>query len=287
MDNPPGPAVRPRWRRERVVRWSLAIAMLLAVAAGVRVLASPSADRETAPDGLVPSVVTGPGTGPAPVDPTGAATPSPGPTDPTAVPLRLPGPVPSAGTGTFSFDTTAGAVHGRAGELRRYRVAVEGGAGEDVAAFAAEVDRALADERSWIGSGRLRLRRVPAGTAHDFTVYLATARTTRRMCAAGSVNIQVNGRPYASCRTSGRVILNLDRWRLSVPHFVAAKVPLATYRAYLVNHEVGHELGYRHERCPRSGRPAPVMMQQTLFLHGCLANPWPYLNGRRYAGPLR
>ncbi|MEV1147194.1 DUF3152 domain-containing protein [Micromonospora sp. NPDC049799] len=217
-----------------------------------------------------------PSVAPSPTAPLSASTPPV---------LLMPGPVPSAGEGTFSYDDRVGPVLGEAGALRPYRVAVEVGADEDVADFASAVTVALTGPGSWVDSGRVRLRQVGPGATADFTVYLATARTAARMCAAGGVDIRVGGRPYTSCRAPGKVIINLDRWRRSVPHYVEAKVPLSVYRTYVVNHEVGHQLGNRHERCPGAGRPAPVMMQQTLFLNGCVANPWPYRNGRRYAGP--
>jgi hypothetical protein len=213
---------------------------------------------------------------------------------PTAAPpvLSLTGSFPSSGSGSFVYANSRGPVLGTTGTLRRFHVGVEKGivtssaevGGEDPAAFASTVDASLGDRRSWTASGRLRLQRVPPGERSDFTIYLATPETARRMCAQGSVDIVVKGEPYTSCRAPGKVILNLARWRLSVPDYVAARVPLEIYRQYLINHEVGHELGHGHELCPGKGRPAPVMQQQTLGLTGCVANAWPYLNGRRYAG---
>jgi hypothetical protein len=184
---------------------------------------------------------------------------------------------PVTGSGTFGYAAGASPVFGRAGTVRRFRIAVEGRTGQTAAAFAGAVDRILSDPRSWTGSGRLRLQRVARSEPAAFTIFLATPGTSERMCASGGLYTE----RFTSCRLPGRVVINLARWQLSVPGYGAS---LAEYQAYAINHEVGHELGYGHEACPEPGKPAPVMQQQTLGLRGCVANGWPYVDGRRYAG---
>ncbi|MEH0844686.1 DUF3152 domain-containing protein [Micromonospora sp. CPCC 205711] len=279
---------RARPRRSSAGRWRPALllaALLVAGSAGV----AATVEWPSAGAGLLaaePSATAGTPS-PSPTDgpvPNPTVTPSPAASSAAPV-LQLAGAVPAAGSGTFGYDDRAGAVLGRSGAVRGYRVAVENGSGEDVRAFSDQVQQALTGPGSWVDSGKLRLRRVPGGSPAEFTVFLATPRTAGRMCLAGGVDIRVGGRPYTSCRAPGKVIINLDRWRTSVPHFVSAGVPLSLYRLYVVNHEVGHQLGHHHEACPGAGRPAPVMQQQSLFLGGCTANPWPYVAGKRYSGP--
>jgi hypothetical protein len=43
---------------------------------------------------------------------------------------------------------------------------------------------------------------------------------------------------------------------------------------YLILHEFGHALGHGHEKCEGSGKPAHVMMQQTLGTGLCYPDPW-------------
>jgi hypothetical protein len=201
--------------------------------------------------------------------------------------LSLPGEFPTEGPGEFGFARGEGAVLGGSGPLRRFRVGVERGIPEDPDQLARFVDDTFGAEQGWTAGGEVRFQRVPDGAGHDFTIYLVTSATAAGMCAQAGLDVVGSGLPEGgvSCQTPGRVILNLSRWRLSVPQYVAREVPLATYRRMLVNHEVGHELGYVHEACPGSGQPAPVMQQQTLDLAGCQPNPWPYLAGQRHSGP--
>ena len=201
--------------------------------------------------------------------------------------VALPGPVPAKGLGKFTYAPGRGPVLGTAGPIKQFRVAVERGVGEGVVAFAEQVEDTLGSRRSWVGGGGIRLRRVSGAGREwaDFTVFLASRESAAAMCHRGGVDIRAGSIPYTSCRTPGKVIINLDRWRLSAPPYAGAKIPLAVYRQYVINHEVGHELGHAHQGCPKRGDPAPVMVQQTLSLRGCVPYAWPRRANRWLSGP--
>jgi hypothetical protein len=178
---------------------------------------------------------------------------------------------------------SVGAVWGTSGPLLRFRVAVEAGVPVEVWDFTKVVDETLGDSRSWIAGGDVRLQRMPWESPYDFTIYLASPDSAYEMCLESGVDIREGGVPYTSCRAGDNVVINSDRYLGAVPDYTAS---LEDYRHYVINHEVGHRLGYGHVYCPGDGEPAPVMQQQTLGLQGCTANSWPYLDGEQYTGPV-
>lgn len=153
------------------------------------------------------------------------------------------------------------------GALRTYSVEVEEGIPLDVATFAALVDEILTDERGWTASGVVALQHVGPEAAPDMRVRLATPATTDLHCAP----LDTHG--DLSCRNGADVMINLVRW---LDGASSSGMPLDEYRRYVISHEVGHALGHDHVGCPGPGQVAPVMLQQTLGLDGCLPNPWPY-----------
>jgi hypothetical protein len=180
---------------------------------------------------------------------------------------RKPQPVPLrrfAATGELVTMPGTGHVLGR-GPLRRFRLEIEKGLPERAADIAATVDKALGDPRGWAARLDVSLQRVGTGPA-AFTVTLASPDTVDRLCRP----LQTGG--IFSCFMRGRAVLNVARWRSGAEAFGN---DLTAYRLYLVNHEVGHALGFGHRSCPGRGRPAPVMVQQTIGVAGCRPNPWP------------
>jgi hypothetical protein len=132
------------------------------------------------------------------------------------------------------------------------------------AGFADVVRETLTDPRGWQQAG--------------FT-FVFTDDAPYRVVLAEGPEVDELCRPYDvggkySCQNGPVVALNADRWRSATPKWTG---DLGTYRRMLVNHEVGHLLGQHHPvvRCPKPGRPAPVMAQQSTELNGCRPNPWP------------
>ncbi|MGV9508102.1 DUF3152 domain-containing protein [Streptomyces tendae] len=189
-----------------------------------------------------------------------------------------PDSIPSSGPGTFATAGGGGDLVGGSGRTLTYVVQVEDGIGIPAQDVAAEVERVLADERGWTADGKVGFRRVSGG-ASDFRVRLATAGTVDDIC--GQYGLDTGGE--VNCNVGQDVMVNLKRWLLATQYYAD---DVTSYRALIINHEVGHFLGHGHEGCPGAGRPAPVMMQQIKGLHGCRTNVWPYdADGRAVTGP--
>ncbi|MDQ4095677.1 MAG: DUF3152 domain-containing protein [Actinomycetota bacterium] len=130
--------------------------------------------------------------------------------------------------------------------------------------FERVAESTLSDPRGWERADFDLVRRAQA----RYRVVLAEGSVVDRLCL-----------PYEtygtySCQNGPVVALNADRWRYATPKWTGT---LLGYKRMLVNHEFGHLLGQHHPdgQCPRPGRKAPIMAQQSTELNGCLPNPWP------------
>ncbi|WP_327295683.1 MULTISPECIES: DUF3152 domain-containing protein [unclassified Streptomyces] len=218
---------------------------------------------------------------PAPTAPPPKPTPSPTPPpSPSHTPSHHGTEVPSKGSGTFVTAQAGGATVGSGSHPLRYVVEIETGLDTSASQAAKEIAGILAAPRGWTHDPDYAFQLVSAGAPHDLTVKIATPGTADSLCWAGIH--QDTGGEY-NCEVPGGVVVNLRRWVKGSPTFDG---PIHDYRALIINHEMGHFLGYSHVTCAGAGRLAPVMMQQIKGLHGCVANAWPYdKNGDLVTGP--
>ncbi|WP_086021629.1 DUF3152 domain-containing protein [Streptomyces prunicolor] len=178
--------------------------------------------------------------------------------------------------GPDKFDAVPG-VDKAPGKGRKYtyRVDVEQGLGLDGTLFAQAVQKTLNDKRSWAHNGARTFERIYTGKP-DFVITLASPGTTATWCAKSGLDTTEDNVSCDSAATE-RVMINAYRWAQGSSTYGDK---MYAYRQMLINHEVGHRLGYGHVTCDKDGELAPVMQQQTKFLDHdgihCLANPWPY-----------
>ncbi|MFJ8109775.1 DUF3152 domain-containing protein [Streptomyces sp. NPDC096132] len=181
--------------------------------------------------------------------------------------------------GSGKFDAVPGVdkAPGK-GQKFTYRVDVEQGLGLDGKLFAEAVQKTLNDDRSWAHDGARTFERIHSGKP-DFVITLASPGTTAVWCAKSSLDITEDNVSCDSASTE-RVMINAYRWAQGSATYGD---DIHAYRQMLINHEVGHRLGYHHENCQKDGDLAPVMQQQTKFLDHdgihCLPNPWAYPKG--------
>ena len=209
------------------------------------------------------------------------------------------GPFTEAGERTWHIvpGTTPKIGEGTA-KVFKYTVEVENGidttsfGGDE--GFARMVTETLDNPKSWTHNPQFAFQRIDATTPDlkpDFRVSLTSPMTIREGCGY-EIQIETSCyNPIYGPEAEPRVFINLARWvRGAVPF----QGDIGSYRQYLINHEVGHAIGYTtHEPCARNGALAPIMMQQTFSISDndatrfdpesvkpdgktCRFNSWPY-----------
>lgn len=214
------------------------------------------------------------------------------------------GMLPDGGAFTQTGDKTWRIIPGTtpqigqgAAKVFRYTVEVENGVdpaafgGDD--AFARMVDQTLANPKSWTHNPQFAFIRIDGSApgSPDFRISLSSPMTVREGCGYEFPLETSCYNPSYGPEGQPRVFINEARWvRGAVPF----EGDVGSYRQYVINHEVGHAIGYlRHESCDAQGGLAPVMMQQTFSTSDndaskfdpewvkpdnktCRFNPWPY-----------
>lgn len=129
--------------------------------------------------------------------------------------------------------------------------------------FIQEVRNILSDERSWP-----TVREAKDGETPQVWVILTppgtcgTIEYPETSCAAGTIGGQ------------GQIWMNYNRWSKGS----SFEVQLSEDRAHVINHEVGHHLGFEHATCVIHGSGVMVPRSMT---SNCQYQAWPTIHEKR------
>ena len=155
---------------------------------------------------------------------------------------------------------------GRSTIIRTYCTSVKDVNASVLAGLTGNLAMTYNDVRGWNDGGRIAFEHVGRGC--QYTVWLSAAAD---MTTFGSICDD-----YYNCQAGHSVVLNYDRWTTATLPWNKTGGNIQDYRTLMIDHETGHRLGFLDNPvCPGQGQPAPVMMQQSMNLHGCVFNIWP------------
>lgn len=150
--------------------------------------------------------------------------------------------------------------------VRTYCTAVRGVSPSVLAELNGKLAATYADARGWNDGGRIVFQHVSSGC--QYTVWMSAPS---QMTSFGAICDA-----FYNCQVGTNVIMNYDRWKSATPPWNKTGRNLEDYHVLMINHETGHRLGFLdNPACPAAGKPAPVMMQQSISLKGCAFNIWP------------
>jgi len=139
-----------------------------------------------------------------------------------------------------------------------YDVVVDPDVDFPLADFARDVAICLADPDGWESKG------------YHFVQVKSNAHVHIHLTSIKGLKAAGCDHTLSCAELGGRDMhINEHRWRHGTKR---SGQDLNGYRQYVISHEIGHILGFDHVKCPGKGQPAPIMLQQTLGLHGCLPN---------------
>jgi hypothetical protein len=140
--------------------------------------------------------------------------------------------------------------------LKTYTYCVTSNQPNDLAAFQRTVAVALGQTPGWTLGGKFLYKAVTSSC--NFSIGL---ETDSQMAA-----LDPTCKGVASCMVGSTLAVNSAVWKKPSN---AWKGSVAGYQIELVNHEVGHWLGFEHGRCTLTDASKPVLSQPTITLGGC------------------
>lgn len=213
--------------------------------------------------------------------------------------------IPSIGPGTFTI--VPGDIQPTgAGPTRWVRIEIEDTVPVGPEAFGTYVMSVLNNELGWGANGRMTFGKT-TGTA-DIRLLIATPATSAAICsdphaaatllvvepeggAAAKLSAGVGATPTPSssgpepspssspvlaCASQGMLVINAYEWAAGLEGFGDDR---AAARQYLINHPLGHILGYEDAQCQAetatTGELADVMVNHEQDVSPCAPNAWP------------